>query len=243
MKEKIKQGMEKSSTLYIVATPIGNLEDISYRAIRILASTEAIACEDTRRTRLIFQRYSLPSPRLVISYHEHNEKNAGEKIIKLLSEGTDVVLCSNAGYPGISDPGYRIIKSAIDEGYRVEIIPGASAVSLSLLYSGLPTSSYTFKGFPPRKPGPMRRWLEMEKDAPHTLIFFESPRRLAKFLSVALEVFGNRQAAVCIELTKLFERVHRNYLEVLCQEFKDKKIKGEVTVVIAGNNPKLTKEN
>jgi 16S rRNA (cytidine1402-2'-O)-methyltransferase len=226
-------------TLYVIATPIGNLEDMSYRAVRILSEVQVLACEDTRRTRTLLTHFNIPPPSQIISYHEHNEERAGQCILKLLSEGKDIALCSDGGYPGVSDPGYRIIHEAIEEGFEVQVIPGAGAVTMALVASGLSASSYTFKGFPPRKPGPRRRFLEMEKDVPHTLIFFESPFRVAKFLDAALSVLGNRKGAVCIELTKMYEQVHRGFLEELLEKFEGKKIRGEVTVVIAGNHPKF----
>ena len=145
-----------------------------------------------------------------------------------------------AGYPGISDAGYRIISQAIAEGIPVEVIPGAGAIEPALLSSGLPTSSYTFKGFPPRKPGVRRRYLAQEKDLPHTLVFYESPFRIHKLLVDALAVLGDRHAAVCVELTKQFEKVHRGTLSELSERFKDVKVRGEITVVIAGNNPKFS---
>ena len=227
--------------LYIVATPIGNLEDISPRALRVLSEVEVLVCEDTRKTRKIFSHYELPRPSNVFSYHEHNEENAGKRILGLLEADQDVALCSDGGYPGISDPGYRIIRDAIAAGHDIEVIPGPSSVPVALLLSGLPTSSYTFKGFPPRKSGPRKRFLETERDVPHTLIILESPYRVVKLLIDALEVLGDRQAAVCIELTKKFERVHRGPLSELILDLEGKKIKGEVTVVIAGNHPKFTK--
>ena len=227
------------STLFVIATPIGNLEDMTYRAVRILSEVQALACEDTRRTRTLLTHFDIPPPKRIFSYHEHNEERAGHGILKLLSEGEDIALCSDGGYPGVSDPGYRIVHEAIENGFEVQVIPGAGAVTMALVASGLPSSSYTFKGFPPRKPGPRRRFLEMEKDVPHTLIFFESPFRVAKLLEAALSVLGNRQAAVCIELTKMYEQVHRGYLEELLEQFEGKKIRGEVTVVIAGNHPKF----
>lgn len=227
------------ATLYVVATPIGNLEDISYRAVRILGEVAALACEDTRKTRVLLERCQIAPPKQILSYHEHNEERAGRKILELLKCHKDVGLCSNAGYPGISDPGYRIITSAIDQGARIEVIPGAGAVAPALLSSGLPTSSYTFKGFPPRKPGPRHRFLVMEREQPHTLICYESPYRLLNLLEIALEVLGDRRAAVCIELTKKFEAVHRGYLSELIGAFTDAKIRGEVTLVIAGQHAKL----
>lgn len=231
------------ATLYIVSTPIGNLEDISLRAMETLKNAEAVACEDTRHTRKIFSRYQIPLPRLLFSYHEHNEEQAGKKIKQLLAEGRSVALCSDAGTPGISDPGYRVISAALDAGYLIQVIPGPSAVTSALLVSGLPTSSFTFKGFPPRKKGPLRKFLAVDKEAAHTLIFFESPHRAAAFIKEAREVLGNRLAAVCMDLTKMYEEVLRGYLSELDELLSGRKIKGEVTIVIAGNNPKFSREN
>jgi 16S rRNA (cytidine1402-2'-O)-methyltransferase len=225
--------------LIIVATPIGNLEDITLRALRVLGEVSVLACEDTRHTRKIFEKHGIHSPRSIISYREQNEELAGARIMGALKEGMTVAVCSDAGYPGISDAGYRIISRALEDGHDIEVLPGAGAVEPALLCSGLPTSSFTFKGFPPRKPGVRRRFLAMDKDLPHTLIYYESPFRLQKFLGAALEVLGDRRAAVCVELTKQFEKIHRGTLSHLVEQFKDGSIRGEVTVVIAGNHPKF----
>lgn len=233
----------KTPTLYLIATPIGNMEDMTYRAVRILGGVDALACEDTRWTRKIFERYQIASPRTVFSYHEHNEEPAGKRILGLLAEGCSVALCTDGGYPGISDPGYRIVKACHEAGYHIEVLPGAGAVATALVASGLPTSTYTFKGFPPRKEGARKRFIDAEREAPHTLVFFESPYRLGRFLSDAYAVLGNRLAAVCIELTKQFEEIHRDHLQTLAQRFATKKVKGEVTVVIAGNNPKFLSDH
>ena len=227
------------ATLYVVATPIGNLEDITLRALRVLGEVEALACEDTRLTRRIFERHQVHSPKTIFSYHEHNEAQAGKRILGLLESGQSVALCSDGGYPGISDPGYRIISECYERGFRVEVIPGAGAVETALVASGLPTSSFTFRGFPPRKSGARRNFLAMERDLPHTLVLFESPYRVGKLLADALEALGNRLAAVCVELTKKFEEVHRGYLEDLAAKFRETTPKGEITVVIAGSNPKF----
>jgi 16S rRNA (cytidine1402-2'-O)-methyltransferase len=227
------------STLYVIATPIGNLGDITHRALRTLGQIDALACEDTRRTRILYAAYEIPSPRTVLSYRQQNEEHAGRRIMGLLAEGLAVGLCSDAGYPGISDAGYRIISGALEKGYRVEVIPGAGAIEIALLSSGLPTSSFTFKGFPPKKPGARKRYLSMEKDSPHTLVFYDSPFRFHVLLRDALEVLGNRQAAVCIELTKKFESIRRGTLAELAAAFEGKTVRGEVTVVIAGSNPKF----
>ncbi len=225
--------------LVVIATPIGNLEDMTHRAVRVLGELDALGCEDTRRTRILFEHFGIASPRIIFSYREANEGQAEERAVGMLKEGLAVGICSDAGYPGISDAGYRLISRAVQEGFDVEVIPGAGAVEPALLSSGLPTSSFTFKGFPPRKPGPRRRFLEQEKDLPHTLVFYESPFRVAALLKDALETYGDRRAAVCIELTKKFERIHRGSLSELCAQLGGQPIKGEVTVVIAGSNPKF----
>lgn len=224
--------------LHIVATPIGNLGDMTPRARDILTSADIIACEDTRRTWALLSAYHIARPQM-ISYREGKEDAAGHQILKALQSGKQVALCSDGGYPAISDPGYRLIQLALDAGIEYDVIPGASAVNLALIYSGLPTSSFTFKGFPPRKDGALRRFFEEEKDMPHTLIIYESPFRVWHTLKAAYKVLGDRKAAVCIEMTKQFERITRDYLSNLTTEFCAKKIKGEVAIVIAGNNPKF----
>lgn len=229
------------AVLFVVATPIGNLEDLTFRAARVLGEVQALACEDTRYTRIIFERHGIPSPKTVFSYHDHNEAAAGKRILGLLAAGQSVALCTKAGYPGLSDPGYRVITSCIAAGFRVEVIPGADAITIALLTSGLPTSSYTFKGFPPRKAAARRRFFAVDRDQPHTLVVFESPMRVAALLADARAVLGNRAAAVCIELTKKFEQVHRGFLSDLEEQFREKTVRGEVTVVIAGNHPKFVK--
>ncbi len=228
-------------TLFVVATPIGNLEDVTLRALRVLGEVDALACEDTRRTPRILERHNVPRPAVIFSCHEHNEEAARGRILALLDEGCSVALCTNAGYPAVSDPGYGIVAAARERGHRVEVLPGAGAVEAALLASGLPTSSYTFKGFPPKRPGARRRFLEAEAALPHTLVFFESPHRVAVLLRDALDVLGDRMAAVCIELTKKFERVRSGYLSDLAAEFAEASIRGEVAVVIAGSHPKFTR--
>lgn len=229
------------ATLYIIPTPIGNLEDITLRALRILGEVDALACEDTRLTRRIFARHEVTAPGQIFSYHEHNEERAGRRILELLAAGKTVGLCSDSGMPGISDPGYRLIAEALAAGYEVDVLPGPSAVVTALVASGLSTAAFLFKGFPPRKGGKLRTFLEAESGREATLIFYESPYRVGKLLAAANEVLGDRQAAVCIELTKKFARVSRGYLADLAAEFSDKKVKGEVVVVIAGNHPKFTR--
>lgn len=226
--------------LYIIATPIGNLQDMTPRAMALLRELDVLACEDTRHTGQLLTLLEIPRPPMVVSNHEHNERHMAAKIVSWLDEGKTVGLCSDAGYPVISDPGYPAVVAAIAAGHEVVAIPGASAVPLALISSGLPASSYTFKGFPPRKPGRRRSFLAMESALPHTLVFYESPFRIGKLLAEALEVYGDRQAAVCLELTKQFERVRRGPLSVLAAEFAEQKVKGEAVVVVAGNNPKFS---
>lgn len=227
--------------LSVVATPIGNLDDMTPRAVRALREADVIACEDTRRTRILLTHFEIPRPAFSLSYREGNEESAGRQILEHLAAGRRVVLCSDGGYPGISDPGYRLVALAAERDVPFEVIPGASAVPIALLLSGLPTSSYTFKGFPPRKGGAMRRFFEDDKDAPHTMIVFESPMRVAKTLQAALEALGDRRAAVSIELTKKFERTSRGFLSELLTQFAERHVKGEVTIVIAGRHPKFTR--
>ena len=218
--------------LYLVATPIGNLGDISLRAVETLRSVDLIASEDTRHTGKLLNHFGIDKPQ--ISYHEHNELRAGRKIVELLLQGKSVALVTDAGVPAISDPGFTLVRQAIDEGIPVTVIPGASAFITALVLSGLPVHGFTFRGFPPRKPGPRRRFLEVDRDSPHTLIFYESPHRLKAFLEDALKVFGDRKAALASELTKMFETVDRGTLSTLLGSLEDEKLRGEYTVVIAG---------
>ncbi len=224
--------------LHVVATPIGNLGDLSPRALDAFKTAQLIACEDTRRTWQLLTHFEIPRPEM-ISYRQGNEERITTRIIAAVQVGQEVVLCSDGGYPGISDPGYRLIRACAQQQIPYEIIPGASAVNVALLMSGLSTSSFTFRGFPPRGPGAIRNWFLEDAEKEHTLICYESPFRIGATLEAAFEVLGDREAAVCLELTKLHERVSRGYLSDLVKEFKDAKVKGEVALVIAGNNPKF----
>ena len=226
--------------LHVVATPIGNLGDLTPRALEALRTADLIACEDTRRTWALLTAHNLPRPTM-ISYRQGNEERAGEQLVAAVQAGRNVVLCSDGGYPGVSDPGYRLIRRAAQEGLPFDVLPGASAVDVALLLSGLPTSSYTFKGFPPRRHGVLRRFFADEREMPHTLVLFESPFRVGATLQAALESLGDREAAVCMELTKQHERVARGFLSALAKQFAGKPVKGEVTIVIAGGNPKFAR--
>ncbi len=226
--------------LHVVATPIGNLQDISQRALDAFRGASMIACEDTRRTWQLLSAFSIQRPEMV-SYRQGNEDRVADAVIGAAKAGREVVLCSDGGYPGISDPGYRLVRRCAAEGVPFDVIPGASAVNVALLMSALPTSSFTFKGFPPRHPGPLRKFFEEERDMPHTLICYESPFRVGHCLAAALEALGDREAAVCIELTKMHERVERGYLSELAAKFAKANVKGEVAIVIAGSNPKFAR--
>jgi 16S rRNA (cytidine1402-2'-O)-methyltransferase len=230
-----EDGDLEGGVLYVVATPIGNMEDVTIRALAVLRQCDALAAEDTRRTRQLLTRHEIPRPRTMLSLHEHNEEHSAKRVVGLLEGGARVALCSDAGTPLVSDPGYRTLRLAIDGGFRVEAIPGPSAATAAIAISGLPPSSFTFKGFPPRKPGPRKRFFEVDAEAAHTLVVFESPHRLERMLRDAAEVLGERDACVCIDMTKKFERVHRGELSVLAEELSGAPVRGEITVVIAGN--------
>ena len=228
--------------LHVIATPIGNLGDLSPRALEALKGASLIACEDTRRTWQLLSHFGVPRPEMV-SYRQGNEERLTGRIVAAVREGREVALCSDGGYPGISDPGYRLIRECAREGVPYDVVPGASAVNVALLMSGLPTSSFTFRGFPPRGPGALRNWFAEDRDRPHTIICYESPYRVAATLEAALDALGDREAAVCLELTKLHERVARGYLSDLVREFRQTSAKGEATIVIAGSNPKFARED
>ena len=226
--------------LYLVATPIGNLSDITLRALETLRQVDLIASEDTRKTGRLLQHFEISKPQ--ISFHEHNEEKVGQKIVRLLAEGQSVAVVSDAGTPGISDPGYSIVRKAIDAGLPVTMIPGATAVTMALVLSGLPAHAFTFRGFPPRKSGKRRRFLAVDAESPHTLIFYESPYRLRAFLQDALAVYGDRDTAVCNELTKLHETIHRGKLSDLIAHFTEEEPRGEYVVVIAGRPPSFAQK-
>jgi len=218
--------------LYLVATPIGNLGDISLRALETLRAADIVASEDTRTTGLLLNHFDIKKP--LMAFHEHNEQRAGEKIIGLLAEGKTVALVSDAGTPGISDPGFTLVRRVIEQGLEFTMIPGPAALIMALVLSGLPTHAFTFRGFPPRKPGARRRFLAVDQDSPHTLIFYESPYRLLAFLAAAQEVYGDRRAAIANDLTKLFESVQRGSLSELASALAGAKLRGEYVVVIEG---------
>lgn len=218
--------------LYLVATPIGNLGDISLRALETLREVDIVASEDTRKTGRLLQHYDIKKPQL--SFHEYNEEQAGRRILGLLREGKSVAVVTNAGTPGISDPGYSLVRLAVDSDLPVTMIPGPAALVMALVLSGLPAHSFTFRGFPPRKQPARRRFLQADAASPYTLIYYESPYRLVAFVADALEVFGDRPAAVANDLTKMYEAVDRGMLSALGERLGEARLRGEYVVVISG---------
>jgi len=232
---------EAKGKLYLVATPIGNMEDITIRALRTLRKASFIAAEDTRRTRKLLTRYKIRRP--LLSYHDFNKTKVAPEIVGRIASGEDVALVSDAGSPGISDPGFLLVKLAIAEGIDVLSIPGASSVICALQISGLATHNFVFEGFLPRKKGKRRTKLETLKLEERTMIFFESPNRLRTTVAEMLEVLGDRKIAICRELTKLFEEVLRIRLSQVEGLFSNRAIKGEVVLVVEGKTAlKASKE-
>jgi 16S rRNA (cytidine1402-2'-O)-methyltransferase len=222
-----------SPALYLVATPIGNLADITLRALETLAAADVLACEDTRVTRVLLSRYGIAArPH---AYHEHNAAQAGPRLIAALDEGKSVALVSDAGTPLVSDPGFRLVGQAIDAGHKVVPIPGASAPIAALTASGLPTDTFLFAGFLPQKDGARRTRLETLKAVPATLIFFESPNRAADSLAAMADVLGGtRNAAIGRELTKTFEEMRRGTLAALASQLESEPTpRGEIVICVA----------
>jgi 16S rRNA (cytidine1402-2'-O)-methyltransferase len=220
-----------AGTLYLIATPIGNLEDITHRAVRLLGEVDVIACEDTRHTRKLLNHYGINTR--TISYHDHNERERSLELIERLKAGADVAVVSDAGTPGISDPGFRLARIAIDNEVRVVPVPGASALISALVASGLPTDEFFFGGFLPARTGARRARLTELRLLPATLIFYEGPHRIAATLKDALEVLGERQAVVARELTKLHEEIARGSLSELAERFSaPESARGEMVLIV-----------
>lgn len=218
--------------LYVVATPIGNLRDITLRALETLAAAELVLCEDTRTSAKLLDHYGIKGKRQAL--HEHNERDKAENIAARVAAGAAIALISDAGTPLLSDPGFPLIRALAEQNLPVFPIPGASALLSALVVAGLPTDAFLFHGFLPPKAGARANALEKLKDSRETLVFYESPRRLAACLGGMSDVLGDRQAAVSLELTKRFERTFRGSLAELAAQFGEQSTKGEAVIVVAG---------
>jgi len=232
------QSDQKKGILYIVSTPIGNLEDITLRALRILKEVNLIAAEDTRHTLLLLRHFGIQAP--LTSFFEGNELKKREFILSRLNQGERIALVSDAGTPGISDPGYRLIRLAIEHEVPVIPIPGPSAAITALSISGLPTDAFLFKGFFPNKSKKRRDLLKQLEEVKETLIFYESPHRLTETLKDIFEVLGDREIVLTRELTKIYEEILRGKVSEIQSTLQVKKIKGEITLVISGKTRKKT---
>jgi 16S rRNA (cytidine1402-2'-O)-methyltransferase len=219
-------------TLYLVATPIGNREDITLRALRTLRECDVVAAEDTRRTGQLLKHFEISKP--LLSYFQFNEAKRSEEIIERLGRGEKIALVTDAGSPGISDPGERVVKAALAAGFRVEAVPGACALVAALTASGLPTDEFHFIGFLPHKSGQRRKQLEALRTFAGTLVLYESPYRIEKLLSELVEVFPDRQIVLARELTKKFEEFLRGTPAELIELTKERSLKGEFVVLVAG---------
>ncbi len=225
-----------SGTLYLVATPIGNLKDITYRAVETLKEVSLIAAEDTRHSRKLLTHYNIHTP--LISYYEHNRFTRIPKIINTMTEGASVAVITDAGTPGVSDPAYKLVRAAIENDIKVEAIPGSSALLAALVSSGLPTDRFLFEGFIPSKKGRIKR-LERIKHEDATIVFYESPHRLSRTLRDINSVLGDRPAVLARELTKLYEEIIRGTVSELISYFTHKSPKGECVLMIGKNDPNV----
>ena len=224
---------DQNGKLYLVSTPIGNLADITYRAVNILNNVPLIAAEDTRHSKTLLSHYKISTP--MISYFEHNRFSRIPKLMKHLTSGNDLAVITDAGTPGISDPAYRLVREAISNLITIESIPGPSAFLTGLVSSGLPTDRFIFEGFLPPKKGRKKRILSVENEEA-TLIYYESPNRLLRTLGQLKEFLGDRPAVVTRELTKLHEEIKRGTLSELCSYFDKKKPKGECVILVGKND-------
>ncbi|RQN08090.1 16S rRNA (cytidine(1402)-2'-O)-methyltransferase [Clostridium butyricum] len=230
----------ENGKLYLVPTPIGNLKDITLRALEVLKESDIIAAEDTRQTLKLLNHFEIKKP--LISYHKFNEQSKGNEIIELLLEGKNIALVSDAGTPGISDPGSVIVGKCINENIDFEVLPGATAITTALVYSGLDTTKFLFRGFLPRENKDRRVITDELLNSQETLIFYEAPHRLLDTLSYLMDVFGDRKIAVCRELTKLYEEIFRGNLSDAIQNFVNNKPRGEFVLVLEGKKIEDIKE-
>ena len=230
-----------SGKLYICPTPIGNLEDITYRTLRVLNEVDLIAAEDTRHSKKLLNHYEISKP--LTSYHEHNKDSKGGYLINKLLDGENIALISDAGMPGISDPGEDIIKQAIEHNIEIEVLPGATASITALVGSGLETAKFAFEGFLDRDKKVRRNQLEELKEERRTIIFYESPHRLKDTLKDMLKVLGNRKIAVNREITKKYQEIIREDIETVINVFNEKEVKGEFVLIVEGFKGEKTVQN
>lgn len=228
----MKKDRTGKGTIYLVATPIGNLEDITLRALRVLKEVDLIACEDTRRTRILLEHYGIKSA--LTSLYDENEQKKGSALVKELLDGRSLAYVSDAGTPLISDPGYHLVQSAVEAGIPVVPIPGPSAVIAALSVSGLPSDRFSFFGFLPEKAGRRQSMLRSLRDLPMTLIFYESPRRIVDALRDIRDIMGERRVAVGRELTKIFEEIVRGLVSEVIGKYEKGSVKGEITLLVEG---------
>ncbi len=231
-KSKDKEVEKLVPGLYVVGTPIGNLKDITLRAIETLKSVDVIACEDTRVSQKLLNHYGISKP--LISYHEHNKEERSREIIRMIEKGKRVALISDAGMPGISDPGFYIIREMRRHGLQVTVIPGPTAFVAALVVSGLPTDKFVYEGFLPRREGRRRKRLEQLKDEPRTIVFYESPYRVVRLLNTLLEILGDRHVFIARELTKKFEQFIYGKISEVIEHFDKQPPKGEFVVIVEG---------
>lgn len=216
--------------LYLVATPIGNLKDISLRALETLQEVDLVVSEDTRKTGMLLHHYEIKKP--LLSFREDNETRALPKVMEHLLSGENVAIVTDAGSPSISDPGFILVREALANHIEITAVPGPTALITALTLSGLPVHSFTFRGFTPRKSGQRQHFFEVDKDSPHTLIFYESPHRLLAFLKDALAIYGDRSIAICNDLTKKFELIDRGRISDMIQKYSAEEPRGEYCIVI-----------
>ena len=226
--------MPSSGRLYLVPTPIGNLGDITRRALEVLSEVDLVACEDTRTSGRLLKHFEIKKK--LISYHEFNEQARAGRIVDVIASGESVAVVTDAGSPGISDPAYRVVRAAIDAGIEISALPGPTAIIPALTASGLPTDRFFYEGFLPVKDGVRRRRLEAVRVFEHTLVFYESPHRIHKTVPAMIDVLGDRQACLAREISKKFEEYIRGSLKEIQNQISGRTVKGELVIVVAGSD-------
>lgn len=232
------EGARLSPALYLVSTPIGNLKDITSRALEVLQGAEIVAAEDTRRTKVLLAHYG--ASRRLTSYHDHNKETRAPKLVQAIVDGSSVALVSDGGTPGISDPGYYLVRMAVAHGIRIIPIPGPTAAIAALVASGLPCDRFAFEGFLPSRPGKRKRRLGELRNEPRSLVFYEAPHRLGASLAQMATILGDRRAAVARELTKVFEEIRRGSLGELADHYGKEPARGEIVIIVEGRQERAS---